>query len=308
MSLERDTKNYYSIIQGDIDSMLDTRIIETIKKFIENKWKQEELYVYFPNRLLREDVLELLDRYCTIIYYPLENESNNGFHTRIPSLKRGVENFVFINTAQTIEKQVFTAAHELGHLWDVDEYVCSENNVVDQETVREDIINRFAAELLMPEDEFLNAALSEIKKNTDDSKSISIGNMLKVTAVLMNMFCVPYRSVIMRFGEVGLLSSDSCAELLGKGKIEKKTIDDIMTAIFEVYGYSRFITASNKKWIEGLPELLNQAEKLDSISRQKIEKLRKEFDLPKESTAKQIDGIVKIKDLSKEAKISNDDN
>ena len=57
--------------------------------------------------MLREDVLDLLDKFCTVVYFPLENEENNGFHmTGIPLADGSKHNFVFINTAQTISWQV----------------------------------------------------------------------------------------------------------------------------------------------------------------------------------------------------------
>lgn len=60
----------------------------------------------FPNTLLRSDVLQLLEKYCTVIYYPLDEQSNNGFHvTGIPDKNGVLKHFVFLNTNQTIEKQ-----------------------------------------------------------------------------------------------------------------------------------------------------------------------------------------------------------
>jgi len=99
-------------------------IVGHITHFINEKRESQILKTKFPNQLLREDVLDLLDMYCTVIYYPLENESNNGFHiTGIPHKNGEEQHFVYINTSQTIEKQIFTAAHELGHIWEVDSYV-----------------------------------------------------------------------------------------------------------------------------------------------------------------------------------------
>lgn len=34
-----------------------------------------------------------------------------------------LEHFVFINTDKVVQEQVWTAAHELGHVWQVDRFV-----------------------------------------------------------------------------------------------------------------------------------------------------------------------------------------
>jgi hypothetical protein len=59
---------------------LPSDVVDLIVKFIKEKRESSDLKTKFPNSLLRTDVLDLLDIYCTVIYYPLENESNNGFH------------------------------------------------------------------------------------------------------------------------------------------------------------------------------------------------------------------------------------
>lgn len=68
-----------------VQSELQDEIVETIRKCINRNMQQDEIQALFPNQVLRDDVLELLNRYCTVVYYPLEDENNNGFHiTDIP--------------------------------------------------------------------------------------------------------------------------------------------------------------------------------------------------------------------------------
>lgn len=72
--------------------------------------------------LVRDSIFNILEKYCTVLYYPLENEENDGCHVeRLVNNK--VESFVFINTNKAVEKQVFTAAHELGHILKLDDYL-----------------------------------------------------------------------------------------------------------------------------------------------------------------------------------------
>ena len=144
---------------------LSKEMVSAIKAFIQKKKKDDKLLDRFPNTILRDDVLKILEQYCTVVFYPFENEKNNGFHiTGIPDRKGTEQHFVFINTAQSEEKQVFTAAHELGHVWEVDKKVEEETGAKLSPQMRECVINRFAAELLMPEDHFIKIANAEFQK------------------------------------------------------------------------------------------------------------------------------------------------
>lgn len=54
-----------------------------------------------------------------------DGEDANGLH--VQRVVNGEEkHFVFINTNSTLEKQVYTAAHELGHVWEIDKKVLAE--------------------------------------------------------------------------------------------------------------------------------------------------------------------------------------
>lgn len=276
-------------------SPLLPEVVRSIKRFIEEKWREENLVAEFPNRLLREDVLDLLDKYCTVIYYPLESEENNGFHiTGIPDSLGNERHFVFINTAQTIEKQVFTAAHELGHVWKVDDYVGSNCNLSLTEDLREQVINRFAAELLIPEEEFKKTFDLEVQKLKEDDGKITVANMLKVIVALMNQFFAPLKAIVYRCCELKAFSAKTASLLLGEGDIPQEIIEDKVKEIVRDNGYIKFQNASNKKWIAGLAELLDRAEMEKAVSAGKIEKLRKEFSLVQANNDVQMDEIVEI--------------
>jgi Zn-dependent peptidase ImmA (M78 family) len=188
---------------------------------------------------------------------------------------------VFINTAQTIEKQVFTAAHELGHIWKVDKYVaekCHTENIS-----VEKIINRFAAELLIPEDIFQKSYKLERGKYQNEDGKITVGNMMKVIVALMNQFFVPMKAVVFRCVEVGVLSEGKIPLLLGKGTIPQHMITGKIKEIIRDNGYIQFQNPTNKKWILGLAELLDQAEKLGTVSPLKIQGLREKFGIQPEA-------------------------
>ena len=261
---------------------LPENVVDFITQIIKEKRESEELKTKFPNKLLREDVLDLLDIYCTVIYYPVEDKSNNGFHiTGIPDKSGKDHHFVYINTSQTIEKQIFTAAHELGHVWEVDTCVLNQCGEDLADFCGEDIINRFAAELLMPKEEFLAVFDNECEKLVGDDGKLSLGNFLKIIATIMNHFFVPQKAVIYRLFELERIHIQILELLLGENAISEESISNFINEIMKENGHIRFLTPTKKKWIDGLAELLENAEKNDTISASKIEKMRQTFDLPK---------------------------
>ena len=182
--------------------MLPDNIENIIRQFIQRKLSENELRMSFPNQLLRDDVLALLGEFCTVVYYPLENESNNGFHVNIPCGNGDRQDFVFINTAQAMEKQIFTAAHELGHIWKVDEELLPQVNLENSIENHELIINRFAAALLIPEENFEEVLSVEFRKLANPDHTISLLNMYKLIVILMNHFFVPMKAVVLRLREL----------------------------------------------------------------------------------------------------------
>ena len=268
--------------------LLNEQFVEVIKEIIKNKRDEESLKVDFPNPVLRQDVLSLLDNNCTVIYYPLEQEVNNGFHTDIPGLNGVLEHFVFINTAQTIEKQVFTAAHELGHAWNVDEEVSRICGLTFDGDLSERIINRFAAELLMPDDYFASLANRELNKHSLDNnnKTIEINEFLIVVANLMNYFYAPAKAIVFRFAELGIISCANAALVHKEIENDASILAQRLRDIIRENNWTQFLEPTNKKWIEGLPDLLDRAEKSTAVAHSKIKRIRELFELqPKTAPA-----------------------
>ena len=252
----------------------DIQLEDCLKDFIEKKMDDHKLKTQFPNELLRQDVLDLLDMFSTVVYYPLDDDDNNGFHIKnMPVRNPQDKDFVYINTAQTKDKQIFTAAHELGHIWEADDYVISELKLDADRDKKESIINRFAAVLLMPEDSFVQITYEEYKKIADYSNKISLSDFIKLCVILMNHFFTPFKSVVNRFVELGILSIET-ADLL-KQDFLKKHIDFYINEL----GYTKLSEKDRRKWINGLPELLNTAEKNNLVAPSKLDALRKAFEI-----------------------------
>lgn len=258
---------------------LSTEYETCIKKHLLAKLEKDNLREKFPNPLLREDVFSILGLYCKVVFFPL-NDTNDGFHIDAMPFASGEEQpFVFINTSRSQIEQVFTAAHELGHIWKIDDLVINEIAADASKDVREDIVGRFAAILLMPEELFLPAYTTEFDKLKEANGKITILNMLKVIVSLMIQFYTPMESVVYRLKELGKLELEAVELLLGKKDIERTEIDETIAKLLNDLGQFDLQKKSNKRWIDGLAELLDTAEKEDLFPEDKIEKIRDKFKL-----------------------------
>lgn len=174
------------------------KIVQQIPAVIE---KVRTDYV-LNNMIIKDDIFGILEKHCTVVYYPLDNEKNCGFHTK-RFIKDELEDFVYINTAKTVADQVFTAAHELGHVWGVANQVweqSGEHGILESK-IEERIINRFAAELLMPTNEFRKTFFAHMKKLEFDPNKLRLVDLVRVMVLQMNDYMVPYESVRRRIVE-----------------------------------------------------------------------------------------------------------
>ena len=277
--------------------VLPFEIEETIKSFIDEKFEKDNLLVHFQNPLLREDMLELLDKYCTVVYYPIENEVNNGFRLKdMPFANGTYQDFVFINTAQTMEKQVFTAAHELGHIWNVDEIVIKAHNLTDTPDMREHIINRFAAVLLMPAQQFGVSVQTGLKTlGENETRTITYVNLLRMIVVLMNQFFAPMKAVVLRLIELKFFRNNVASVLFGYDTIPAEVFANRICELCVEYGYTNLLKPTNKKWIEGLAQKLDIAEKNKLVSQNKIMVMREKFGLsPTASAAPGLNDVISL--------------
>ena len=136
---------------------MERDIVSAIQKFIITKRNKENIL----NVIVRDDVFALLERECYVLYYSLEDEID-GCHICKP-LNGEMKQFVYINTSKVLQEQVWTAAHELGHVWRVDRYV--QDNVANCNTDIEKIVGRFTAEFLMPTEFFQRECSRRLEYN-----------------------------------------------------------------------------------------------------------------------------------------------
>lgn len=266
--------------------VLPVEIEKTIIDFIEERYKQDNLSDLFQNPLLREEMLDLLDRYCTVVYYPVDDKNNNGFRLKqMPFADGSRQDFVFINTAQTLEKQVFTAAHELGHIWNVDEVVLREHGLEDTPDMREHIINRFAAVLLMPADQFGVSVRAGLKEYGEQgTNSITYVNLLRMIVGMMNQFFAPMKAVVLRLIELNIFRDEVAKILFGYEDVPAEIITKQIHKLCIEYGYTNLLKPNRKRYIEGLAQKLDKAEQENLVSSNKIRIMREKFGLEPETT------------------------
>ena len=230
--------------------------------------------------IIREGIFDLLEKECTVIYYPLKNEKNRGFHIR-KLVKDHLEDFVYINTDKTVEQQVFTATHELGHIFRVYDMVIEkakksgiqlDKGNLDYE---EKVTDRFAAEFLMPEPDFIKSTKEYAEVNQLNG-TISIGEMLKLIARLMDEYLAPFNAVRKRLHEIKAID-ETANRYLSENKVKLEGLIDFL----KKDDNSVMNTSTGVKTISGLRELVENASEKPNVNAQLIDVIRKDFDLEK---------------------------
>lgn len=247
------------------------RVAEVLRNIIIKEIREKSI---IDNIAIRGDIFMILENSCTVIYYPIPKEKTRGFHIkRIVNDK--LEDFVFINTDKPMAEQVFGAAHEYGHICNVADRVWTllghENRPNAEE--EEEITNLFAAELLMPVNAFRDVFFAHMKECNIKTGRVKAEDLAQVMVLLMNDFLVPYESVRRRFVEVNLMSEEA-AEYLES--VEAEMLNQVAVRINDQNTYLGKGTCV--KAIPGLRELIEAAEKKNSVDMYVLNKIKKDFD------------------------------
>ena len=271
--------------------------IEIMRNVIVEKRSTKELEGFFVNQILREDIFNILDACCTVIYRPFPDEDNDGFHVSYPvdyagyDSSGGYAHFVFINTAKPLEKQVFAAGHELGHIWNVADSIWDHSFSEIKSRTKENeeaAMNRFSAELLMPEKQFMELAEGQLKYYRKSGK-LKVVDAFRMITSLMNEFCVPAQAVILRLYETRCLPPEVCKQLLHTGP---RTVKDLtpeayqdffgkmLNACIQEGGYTRLRHPTMKRGIKGFPKILDEAAQKGVLPFEKIRQLRELLEIP----------------------------
>lgn len=248
------------------------KVVEAIQEIIAVIRKE----CIIQNTAIRDGIFGILEKYCTVIYYPIENEKNRGFHIK-KIVKDKLEDFVYINTAKPIDEQIFAAAHEFGHIWDVSKKVWEKIGYEGKPTQdeEEEITNLFAAELLMPEDIFKKAFMAHLVLELHVKPGIiKVEDMVRAMVLQMSDFMVPYEAVRRRLIETKMTTEESAEPLLS----EKDNISEFIE-IFSKDKNTYMKNGAGVKTISGIRNLIENAEKNENIDEYLLNKVKKDFDI-----------------------------
>lgn len=278
----------------DLQKISENQVI-SICQFIESKRAEiQSTAGIHLNAVLRDDIFWLLDRYCTVVYYPIDDGSNNGFHVSYPRQNGQEVHFVHINTAQHKEKQIFTAAHELGHIWEVNKFVKGYETANNALEFDEHLMNRFAAELLMPKDLFLPFEKIAVNEATKEGV-LTIGGMVQAITAMMNEFFVPYKAVVMRLYELDVIPSKIAKVLLGEGSVPLSIIEEFSKTVAKKQGFDRLYQVDRRKFIDGLNELLDKAIEQGAMPEQWLKNFAERFEIQVKASDEVMDTPIEIK-------------
>lgn len=253
----------------DFDKIIDNK--EIIDVIVEEIGK-----IDCNNKPVGENIFEILERDSIVLYYPLIDEKSNGMY--IDRHINGVnKHFVYINTNKPYYDQIFTAAHELGHIISIDNLV--KTQVLNCNEMEENIIDRFAAELLMPKDLFLNQWNIFAKGIKKDNK-IKVIDFLQSATKQMIFFKVSFASVLLRLAELKEYNKTFLKKLfeLVDAKLIYRTIQRLL-----VEYNSNIDIPTSKKYITNLYDVYK--EKLDSLGESdfNILEIEKRFDINRDT-------------------------
>ena len=225
--------------------------------------------LYNGNNIIQDDIFNVL-RNCSekndypieIFRYPVQDDE----FCACTFIREG-RIFILINTNMPLAKQIFAAAHELYHIWrffEEDNVILLrygsvlKSNVIDQvATENEDIeANAFAGLLLAPE----SVIRDQMRIYRIESKDVTLKDILK----LMDIFAIPYKAIVLRLNEIGILSDSKVRDffLVSPEEINKK---------IEITNLGkRWLNTSQDDLIFGsLNELLYENEKYELITEER---------------------------------------
>lgn len=234
-----------------------------IQEFISSKKKENNIV----NEVIRDDVFAILKNECVVLYYALDDSNIEGCHL-IKPLNGRMEQFVFINTTKAVQEQTWTAAHELGHVWKVDSYVKENLNQYDLDS--EHLVNRFAAELLLPKDIFIKELNNKLKEYDYKGPRMYTEMMVRLVTYLMNYFCTPYKAIIRRFIELGYIEESAEQQFL-KGFEEQK---ELYKRLIVENQYTRLETVNKAFSMASMEKDISLLEQYGVYSDKKIARLR----------------------------------
>lgn len=225
------------------------------------------------NTAIRDDIFGILENQCTVVYYPISDQKNRGFHIK-KIVHDHLEDFVYINTDKTMAEQIFAAAHELGHIFKVAERVwfISEKPGKPTEREEEEITNLFAAELLMPYEVFRENFFAHMRDLEIIPGKVRLDEAIRLIVCQMSDFMVPYEAVRKRLVETRIMDEKSAEKLENQDTQVEALVKAFLSDQNTYLG-----KGTGVKTISGMRSLLDKAEKQPEVDPYLIQKLKKDF-------------------------------
>lgn len=228
------------------------------------------------NTAIRDDIFGILEGQCTVVYYPISDQKNRGFHIK-KIVHDHLEDFVYINTDKPMAEQIFAAAHELGHIFRVAERVwdISDKQGKPTEQEEEEITNFFAAELLMPYDAFRKNFFAHMRELEIIPGKVRLDEVVRLIVCQMSDFMVPYEAARKRLVETGIMDETSAENL----ETQDKQVESLVKAFLSDQN-TYLGQGTGVRTISGMRSLLDKAEKQHSeVDPYLIQKLKKDFEV-----------------------------
>ena len=212
---------------------------------------------YCGNTIIRESIFGIVSNYARkrelaleLLRYPFNDAELWAF----TFVKKGTI-FLCVNTELPMCKQIFATAHELYHIHcyaeDVNTSTITSGSILDSKTfdeaaaTQEDLeANAFAGLLLMPD----ASVIEQFKMFGISKDDMEIDDVL----TLMDLFAVPYKAVVLRLAESGVIAVEKAKSLYHENG------EDIAVRIE--------LTGKAEKWQQNSSNLLRYGSLLDNFA------------------------------------------
>ena len=245
---------------------------EQIKKIRELADEVLSKYNY-TEEPIRDDIFKILRKNGIVLFFPLESEENlDGFHVdRV--INGRIVPFVFINSHKYYDKCIFCAAHELGHIYAIEKSVIDTSSGVRiDDELCDEIMNRFAAELLMPEERFRKELIHYLDDNKILLDRVKEQDVMELIVTLMDYFFTPYKAVVLRLYEIGFFTE--------KGKNHYIDYPPLVIESYIAKGnYLRPRQKNEVRQMSDLDELIREVRNNTIVSERKIKKICEDFEI-----------------------------
>ena len=250
------------------------------KRFQELKKLVKEFNTsYNGSNIIQDDIFTVARNYVAkngkhleILRFPIPDDDLCAF-----TCVRNGELFTVLNSALPLCKQNFAAGHELYHIWkyisDQDDSLPHSGSLLTAEdldettTTQEDMeANAFAALLLVP----VTALTEQIDVYDLDRRSLGVEAVVR----LMDIFAVPFKAVVLRLFEEGILDEHTTDALLQQNASDN--LQRVMERLNIALRWQRRTTETIDLGI--LPALIQQNQEAERLPERRIAEDKKSLE------------------------------